>query len=131
MKSPATLMRGASATLLLRLKSCSPTTENWFSSTAESVESSVRDQVVFAVLVVSAGRGQRLPAHALVLPGPVLVAVLHVAGVAFAELVRGAHAELGVAGGRGNIGLEGAGGVRRRGRNGRAHHGVQVLLQRG
>ena len=65
----------------------------------------VQLQVVFVVLVVESRRGHGLAADALVLAGPVLVAVLGIGGVAFAELVRGAKAELGVARGRGHVGL--------------------------
>ena len=48
--------------------------------------------------------------------------------MAIAELVGGAQAELGVAGGGGHVGLECAGGVGRRGRDGCADHGVQVFF---
>ncbi len=90
----------------------------------------VGDRIVFAVLLVVAGRGEGLAAYALVLAGPVLIAVLHVAGVAVAELMRGAEAELGVAGGRGDVGLKCAGGVAGGGSNGCAHHGFAGLLRR-
>ena len=114
-KSPVTQTRGASAAFELRLKSCSPTREIWLSETAESAESTCTDEVVFAVFVVVAGGGQRLAADALVLPGPILIAVLRVGGVLVAELVRGAQAEFGVARGRGHVGLKGARGICRGG----------------
>ena len=90
-KSPGQLMRGASAAFTLRLKSCSPTRENWLSSVGGERGVDVHVQIVFVVLVVVAGGGQRLSADALVLPGPVLIAVLGVGGVMLAELMRGAR----------------------------------------
>ena len=130
-KSPETVTCGASATLLLRAEVVLADDGDLVEQDGGERGVKVGDEVVFAVLVVVAGRGQRLIADALVLAGPVLIAVLHVAGMAVAELVRGANAELGVAGGRGDVGLEGAGGVAGGGRDGGAHDGVAGLLRRG
>ena len=66
----------------------------------------VHRQIVFVIAIIEPGRGHGLPADALVLPGPVLIAVLRVGRVAVAELVRGAQAELSVTCGRRHVGLE-------------------------
>ena len=71
----------------------------------------MQGQVVFVVLVVVSGGGQRLPADAPDSGRSSPVAVLRVGGVSFAELMCGAEAEFGVAGRRGDVGLESASGI--------------------
>ncbi len=66
----------------------------------------VGHEVVFVEFIVVACSGQRLSAHALVLAGPVLVAVLHISRVPVAKLVRGARTELRVPLGGRHVGLE-------------------------
>ena len=129
LKSPATLTRGASAAFRLRLKSCSPTTENWLMSEGGERGIGVHHDVVFAVLVVVAGGGEGLAADALVLPGPILdsCTARRRSGLA-AELVGGADAELGVAGGRGHVGLVEAGGIGGRGQQGGIDDRVEIFL---
>ena len=121
-------MRGASAVFWLRLDQCSATSEIWLSVVGESVESTCATKSSSRYCVVVTGGGQRLAADALVLAGPILIAVLHVGGVLVAELMRGAHAELGVARGRSDIGAESAGGIGGGGNERGADDRVQVFF---
>ena len=85
-------------------------------------------EVVFVVAIVEAGRRQRLPAHSLILAGPVFIAVLGIGGMVLAELVRDPRAELGIARRCRNIGIESDAVWIRCGRKDSTHHRIAVLF---
>ena len=87
MKSPLTLTRGASTTLVWRLDGVLADHGELVEQDRRERRVDVNDGVVFVLSAVVGGAGQRLSADALVLPGPLFVAVLRVGGVLIAELV--------------------------------------------
>ncbi len=128
-KSPVTETRGASTAFTLWFESVLADQGELIQQHGRQGGVDVQIYVVFVVLAVVASGCQRLSAHALVLSGPVLVAVLRISGVAIVELARRAQAELGVARGRGDVGLEEAGGISGCGRDGGVYNRIQILFR--